>query len=331
MVVPCRNEAQTIARLIDGLAAQTRLPDETVVVDDASIDGTGGVVATCANRHPGLGVRLTSGSGPGRGAGAAMNAGIAAATSDMIVRLDGHCQPAADYIERCLAALSRPNAGVVGGVWSIQPGSATGVARGIAAVLSHPLGSGGADYRRPSGDASSGPRTVDTVPFGAFRRELWERLGGYDESLIRNQDYDFNYRVRLTGLDVILDPAIVSVYNARSTFAALARQYFDYGFWKVVMLRKFPASIRLRQLLPLLLVPALVGLIAWAFLAPSWPPLALLAAYLFLNFAGATHASLRAGDARLVPSATVALLTLQNAWSAGAWASLLRGASAPRR
>jgi GT2 family glycosyltransferase len=260
-----------------------------------------------------------------------MNAGIAATDADIIVRLDGHCRPAPDYIERCLAALALPDAGVAGGVWKIEPGAPGLTARAIAAVLSHPLASGGADYRQPPRATDGGARAVDTVPFGAFRRELWERLGGFDESLLRNQDYDFNYRVRLTGLDVILDPSIVSVYKARATFSALARQYFDYGFWKVVMLRKFPASIRLRQLLPLLLVPVIAALAAWALISESWLPLAPIAVYAALNLVGATQASWRAGDARLIPAATMALLTLQSAWSAGAWVSLLRGARAPER
>ncbi len=301
----------------------------TIVVDDASIDGTRDVLRTWGRSHPDF--PLTVIDGPGCGAAVAMNAGIRAASADVIVRLDGHCSPASDYVANCLKALTRPEAGVAGGVWTIVSGAPTMMARGIAAALSHPLGSGGADYRRPPAMHRPGTRITDTVPFGTFRRELWERLGGFDESLIRNQDYDFNYRVRLAGLDVILDPAIASVYKARSTFGALARQYFDYGFWKVVMLRKFPKSIRLRQLLPMLLVPAVGGLMVWAFIAPSSLPLALLATYLALNLAGATQASLRAGDARLIPAATAALLTLQNAWSAGAWASLLRGARAPKR
>lgn len=329
VVIPCHNEASTIVGVLDAVDGQDPRPNEIIVVDDASSDDTSRRVEAWSLTRPGLRVTIIPGSGGG--AGAAMNAGICRAESEVIVRLDGHCRPRDGYLARSVKTLARENAGVVGGGWKIEPGAPGLTAAGIAVVLSHPFGSGNADYRQPPRDAASGPRRVDTVPFGTFRRELWERLGGFDESLVRNQDYDFNYRVRLAGLDVILDPAIISVYKARPTFRALARQYFDYGFWKVVMLRKFPASIRFRQLVPLLLVPTLVALAGWALTSGSWLPPALLAAYVALNFAGATHASLRANDARLIPAATMALLTLQTAWSAGAWVSLLRGARGSAR
>lgn len=329
VVIPCRNEATTIVDLLEAVERQNVRPQEIIIVDDASTDGGPAIAAQWQRAHPGMHLAIVP--GPGAGVAAAMNAGIAATLADVIVRLDGHCRPEPHYVERCLEVLAKPGAGLVGGAWTIEPGAPGLTAAGIAAVLSHPFGSGGADYRRPRPNDAPEPRSVDTVPFGTFRRQLWVRLGGYDESLLRNEDYDFNHRVRLDGLDVILDPTITSVYRARSTFRALARQYFDYGFWKVVMLRKFPKSIRLRQLVPILLVPALVLLAALALGSQSWLPVALIAGYLALNLAGAAHASLRAGDARLMPAATIALLTLQNAWSAGAWVSLLRGARVPKR
>lgn len=327
IIVPCRNEARSIESLLDAILAQTLRPSHVIVTDNGSTDNTRQRIGIWAARGHSLPVDLIHVDR--RGAAAAVNAGVRAAAAEIIIRLDGHCRPAPDYVRKSVnTLLSASNAGVVGGVWRIEPGAPGATARGIAAVLSHTLGSGGAEYRQPPRDRATEPRPVDTVPFGTFRRALWERLGGFDESLLRNQDYDFNYRVRRTGLDVILDPAIVSIYKARATFGALARQYFDYGFWKVVMLRKFPTSIRLRQLLPLMLVPVMTGLAVWALIGGAWLPLTLFGAYVGLNLAGATEASVRAGDARLIPAATVALLTLQNAWSTGAWVSLLRAAPA---
>lgn len=319
VVVPCRNEAKTIARLLDGCRAQTRPPERVLIVDDRSVDDTGRVIEEWRTRHPAPPVDFIT--NPGRGVAAAMNAGIGAATEEIIVRLDGHCEPKPDYIERCLAALDAPGTGLVGGVWHIQPGAQTLVASAIAAVLSHPLGSGGAAYRSPS--PKTEPRAVDTVPFGAFRRALWEAIGGYDETLVRNQDYDFNYRVRLSGLAVVLDPSIVSVYRARPDLTALWRQYFDYGYWKLVMLRKFPRAVRVRQLLPLALGPLLLLSIASGALGGSLVPLVIPVAYLALNAAGAAHASIRAREPRLILAAMAALLVLQTAWSLGAWKSLV--------
>jgi glycosyltransferase involved in cell wall biosynthesis len=328
-VVPCRNEAGAIALLLDALLNQTRHPDVVIVVDDASVDGTRQIVTAWCSTHQDVASAILD--GPGRGAGPAMNAGIRHADADVIVRLDGHCLPDTHYIERSLETLDMQDAGVSGGVWKIAPAGGSVTARGIAAVLSHPFGSGGADYRRPLAAGDQQVREVDTVPFGTFHKSVWAEIGGFDESLVRNQDYDFNYRVRLTGRKVLLNPAIVSVYKARGTLSSLARQYVDYGFWKVVMLRKFPKSIRVRQLLPMLLLPSLLALGAWALLGREALAAWMLAGYAALNLAGAAHASARAGDIRLTPTAFAALVVLQNAWSAGAWTSLVQGARGQRR
>ena len=320
VVIPCRNEAGTIAHVLDALIVQTRRPDAVVVVNDASHDETAGVTSAWAAAHPELPLDLVAGTG--RGVAAAVNTGIAATAADIIVRLDGHCRPRADYIARSLESLNHPGAGVVGGVWRIESGAPTGVARGIAAVLSHPLGAGGVAYRQVTGGA---PRAVDTVPFGAFRRTLWETLNGFDESLLRNEDYDFNHRTRLAGFEVVLDPSTVSIYRARATLSALWRQYFAYGFWKVVMLRKFPASLRLRQFLPVLLLPSLVILALWTAATGASLPLLCGASYVAVNVAAGLQTAVRARDLGLVVPATAALLTLQIGWSVGAWVSLLRG------
>jgi succinoglycan biosynthesis protein ExoA len=322
VVVPCRNEARTLPALLDAIERQTRRPHEIIIVDDRSTDGTPAAVEAWRRARPGRSVRVMAGEG--RGAGPAMNRGIEAATADVIVRLDGHCRPDPRYIELSLETLARHGAGISGGVWQIEPGANTLAARGIACVLSHPLGSGGADYRhaQAGGDA----RDVDTVPFGTFPRALWSELGGFDERLLRNQDYDFNYRARLAGHRVVLNPAIVSVYRARPAFGALARQYFGYGYWKIVMLRKFPASLRLRQLLPLAAVFAIAALMVLGALTGARWPWLLIASYVALDVAGGAHASSRAGHLQLLPVAALALLTLQLSWGLGAWSAVLRGA-----
>jgi GT2 family glycosyltransferase len=223
-------------------------------VDNGSDDESPAIIRREAGRHPARGVLLLSSEAPG--AAATLNIGIRAAAGDVIIRLDGHSIPAPDYVERCLARLQDPGAGVVGGVWEVMAGAGTRTAQAIAVAVSSPLGTGGAAYRDRG--AAPAARDADTVPFGAFRRALWETIGGYDESLQVVEDGDFNFRVRQAGYRVILDPAIHCTYYARRDFRALAHQYFRYGWWKIALFRKHPGAVRLRQIVPLAFVTVAV-------------------------------------------------------------------------
>ena len=322
-VIPCRNEEQWIGDLLDALAAQDRRPDDIVVVDDGSSDGTRAAVERWRAAHGDLSLRVIP--GPARGVAAAVNAGIAALTTDVIVRLDGHCRPAPDYVRRTAALAIESGVGVGGGAWEIEPSARTLEGRAIAIAVEHPLGSGGAAYRgaarHPAGPAVPAP--VDTVPFGCFRRSLWEALGGLDEGLWSNEDYDFNFRVRRRGLRVMLDPQIRCTYYARPTLALLARQYGRYGWWKARMLARHPTSVRWRQLIPALLVPGLLFCAVGVMIRPEavWP--ILLGLYPLLVVAGAVHAGLTRKAASAIPWIAAAFLTVQMMWSAGFWASLL--------
>ena len=316
VVIPCRNEARWLPRLLDALAVQGRRPDEIVVVDDGSTDGTAAVVEQW-RRQSGQYVRVIA--GPARGVAAAVNAGVAALATDIVVRLDGHCLPEADYIARAVALASLPDVGVAGGVWVIEPSAATLEAEAIAIAAGHKIGSGGATYRSSSVLAQT---DVDTVPFGCFGRALWLALGGFDEGLQTNEDYDFNYRVRQRGLRVVLDPAMRCVYYARPTVKTVARQYGRYGWWKARMLMHHPASLRWRQLLPVLLVPVLlVGLLGvildgsgqWWMLAATYPAFIL---------AGAVHAAVTRRKWAAVPWLAATFVTMHVMWSAAFWASL---------
>jgi GT2 family glycosyltransferase len=160
-------------------------------------------------------------------------------------------------------ALEEQRGDNVGGVWDIRPGAAGRVAASIAVAAAHPLGVGDAFYRH-----ASQAQWVDTVPFGAFRRELIERIGLFDESLLANEDYEFNARIRQADGKIWLDPKIRAVYFARPTYRALAKQYFNYGYWKWQMLRRYPETLRWRQALPPLFVLSLIGFLLLGFFFP---------------------------------------------------------------
>lgn len=324
VVVPCRNEAKHIGALLDALRGQTWPPDEVLIVNDHSTDATTEVVRAWSAAHADVAVRGLD--GPGRGPGPAMNTGIRATTADVIIRFDAHSVPAPDYVARSIDALSASGVGVAGGVWRIQPGAATPIGRAIAAVVSHPLGSGGALYRHA--DAAGPDRvTVETAPFGAFRRTLWEQLGGFDEGLAANQDFDFNYRARKAGFDVVLDRRIEATYFARPTLAALGRQYFRYGFWKVRMLRKDARAMHWRQVPPALVFPWVLVTMAALLVVPSWPTAAAAAVYPAVLIAGAARI---AGPGVGVGHALAALAVVHLWWSAGFWRAVL-GGSEPGR
>ena len=171
--------------------------------------------------------------------------------------------PIPEYVERCVNAHQAGMGDNVGGVWEIRAGADTQIARAISFAAAHPFGVGDAMYRL---NAKAG--AVDTVPFGSFKRELIERVGAFDESLLTNEDYEFNARVRKAGGRIWLDPSIRSIYFSRSTLLELARQYWRYGYWKWRMLRRYPETLRWRQALPPLFVLSLIGFILLSFFMP---------------------------------------------------------------
>ena len=265
VIVPCYNEETTIGQLLDGVYAQTfPLADmEVIIADGYSEDNTRQVITTYQAAHPDLVLRLVD--NPKRNIPAGLNRAIQAAQGKYLVRLDAHSKPYPDYVRLCVADLEAGCGENVGGVWEIQPGGSDWQARAIAAAAAHPLGVGDARYR-----FSDKAQLTDTVPFGAFQRELVDQVGWYDESLLTNEDYELNTRIRQAGGRIWLNPAIRSVYYARPTLGALARQYWRYGFWKGRMLRRYPNTLRWRQALPPMFVLVLLG----SALLSIWSPLA---------------------------------------------------------
>ncbi len=314
VIVPCYNEQATILLLLDSIRQQTfPIQDmEVVIADGQSTDGTRDEVAAFQNAHPELAIRLVD--NPKRVIPAALNCALSAAAGKYIVRLDAHSMPARDYIERCVEHLRMGQGENIGGVWEIQPRGQGLIQRAIAIAASHPFGVGDARYRY-----STRAGYVDTVPFGAFRREIFEQYGYFDENLLTNEDYEFNARLRQNGGRIWLDPRIRSTYFARPDLAALRKQYWRYGYWKWKMLRRYPKTLRWRQVLPPLFVSGLILLLG---LALFWGPARFILAFVILLYAlvilvGSIPAAVRQKEIRLAFAVSLAIVTMHLSWGSG--------------
>ena len=320
IIIPCYNEHATIRLLLEALREQTfpRAEMEVLISDGFSTDNTRNEIAGFQKDFPDLAVRVVDNTL--RSIPSAVNRAIESAHGEILVRLDAHSKPYPDYVAKCVQAHAEKRGDNVGGVWEIQPGADTWVAKSIAVAAAHKLGVGDALYRHAKQAAE-----VDTVPFGSFKRELIERVGAFDESLLTNEDYEFNARVRKAGGRIWLDPSIRSIYFSRSTFLELARQYWRYGYWKWRMLRRYPETLRWRQALPPLFVLSLMGLVVLSIFVPiARFALAgeLVLYFLIMTLAGLS-AAYRQKKAYLVLGLPLAILVMHITWGGGFLWSIL--------
>jgi len=322
IIIPCFNEQTTIRKLLEAIYAQTfpRADLEVVIADGMSTDGTRAEIAAFADSHPDLHIAVVDNLK--RHIPAGLNCALKEAQGEIIVRLDAHSMPYPNYIERCVAGLEAGLGENVGGVWEIRPGAETWAAQSIAIAAAHPLGVGDALYRHTEKSAP-----VDTVPFGAFKRELLALVGFFDETLLTNEDYEFNARIRKSGGKVWLDPSIRSVYFARATLSGLAKQYFRYGFWKWRMLRRYPNTLRWRQGLPPLFVLSLIGLGITGIFLPLFRVLLAveIILYAFALTAAGVQAAFKQKKFFLVFGLPLAISFMHISWGAGFLWSMIKG------
>jgi succinoglycan biosynthesis protein ExoA len=296
VVMPVRNEADAIGATIDSILSQTYPgPIEIVVADGMSTDGTREVldeVSSSSSR-----IRYVD------------NLAVAASHGSVVVRCDGHAELPPDYISTALAILEETGAVNVGGIQDAI--GTTPMQRAIAYAMSSRAGTGDARFHY-----GGEPGPTDTVYLGVFRRDALLDAGLFDETLIRNQDYELNIRLRRNGGTVWFDPRLRVVYRPRSTLRALWRQYFQYGSWKRKVIRMHPESTRLRQLIAPLFVLSLAASGAVAF--TPWRPAGLIApvAYgiVLISATAATLVRRRDPAALLLPGA---LTTMHLSWGIG--------------
>jgi glycosyltransferase involved in cell wall biosynthesis len=306
VVMPIRNEAGHLETAIDSVRRQRYAGEMRIILGvGPSSDGTEDLAERLAAGSDDLAVVANpSGRTP-----SALNAAIRAGSAPVVVRVDGHSQLSPDYIRRAVEILRETGAANVGGIQRPEP--TTPFEQSVADATTSLVGTGGASYRVGS---HGGP--VDTVYLGVFDRNTIEAVGLFDESLIRNQDYELNIRLRAAGSTVWFDPTLSVGYTPRGTWPALARQYYEYGWWKATVLRKHPRSLKVRQLVPPL---GIVGVLLGALAGVRWRP-ALMIPAAYLAALGIASRSARR------PAHTMAVLaTTHTAWASGLLRALGRG------
>lgn len=252
IVIPCRNEEAYIERCLDSILASDYPADrmEILVADGGSTDRTRPILLRYAARHG----SVTLLDNPAGTTPAGLNVAIRAASGDIVLRMDAHVLYPSDYISKLVVGLNESGADNVGGVLETLPAEDTPTARAIALAISHRFGVGNSHFRVGTRER----REVDTVPFGCFRRQVFARVGMFDEELIRNQDDEFNFRLITRGGRVLLLPDVFCRYFARRSLNQLACMYYQYGYFKPLVARKVGRVMTVRQLVPGLLVAGLI-------------------------------------------------------------------------
>ena len=303
VIVPVRNEADHLTEAVSSILAQGYPGEMEVVLAIApSEDRTEKVATDLAGRDP----RLVVVENPQSTTPAGLNRAIEAADGEVIVRVDGHSELSERYVATAVEILEETGAWNVGGIQRAV--GDTPMQSAIAAAMGSRFGTGDAHFHY-GGD----PGPTDTVYLGVWPRRVLQELGGFNESLIRNQDYELNVRIRQAGGTVWFDPRLEVTYRPRSSLRALASQYWQYGRWKRAMLRQHPDSLRWRQTVPpAALLANLLGL-GLGLLHP-WT-LAVPCAYLVGTFAATVIVS--RGSPGLLLRLPAVFATMHHAWGAG--------------
>ena len=252
VICPVFNEEKFIEECIISIIEQDYPQDmmEVLFVDGRSTDKTREIIERYMRQYPFI--KLLD--NPERIVPYALNRGLEAAKGEVIMRLDGHCTYPTNYISELVRYLYQLNADNVGGVWNTQPAKDTPICQAIAQASSHPFGVGGSMHKI----GASKIIETDTVPFGCYKREIFEKTGPFDIDLVRNQDDEFNGRLHNLGGKIYLIPQVIINYTARDTLCKMRKMYYQYGLYKPLVNKKLGAPATIRQFFPLVFLLLLI-------------------------------------------------------------------------
>jgi succinoglycan biosynthesis protein ExoA len=308
LLIAMRNEEPFIERCLTSIAAQDYAAEclEVLVLDGASTDRSREIAERVCAGRPSYRVH----SNPGIIQACAWNLGAERSTGDIVGIVSAHAELARDYVSCAVETLERTGAELVGGPVRAIGGGWIG--RAVARATSTPFGVGGARFHYAQREEE-----VDTVFMGLCRREVFERLGGFDTAMVRNQDDELSYRLRGQGGRIVCNPAIRSRYHNRATLRSLIRQYFAYGYWKVEVMRRHPRQMRPRHFVPAAFVGARVGAAFAATTRAGWLPVASVAGSYALANVGAAFWTVRRGEWDLLPVLPVVFAALHLTYGVG--------------
>jgi glycosyltransferase involved in cell wall biosynthesis len=318
VIAPCRNEVDYIEDTIKTILNNEYPADklEMLVVDGMSNDGTREVVKEISKKDN----RVKLVDNPNKIVPTAMNIGIKSAKGECIVRIDCHTKFAKNYISKCIEVKQRTQADNVGGYCNTLQGSDTKTAKAIAAATSCKFGVGNSAFRLTD---RSVEQEVDTVPFGTYKKSIFDEIGLYDKRLVRNQDIELNSRIRKAGGKIIISPEIKLSYYNRATFKGLWQQAFNNGLWNPYTIWLVGSGLSLRHFIPMFFVLGLlilgIGCVLYL------PVLFLLIPYLVIYFSAALYFALKVAKSQKVNPLLVlfSFLVLHTAYGLGSlWAIL---------
>jgi glycosyltransferase involved in cell wall biosynthesis len=326
IIMPVRNEAQFIERSLKSVLRQDYPPElmEIMILDGMSEDQTRENIQQIIERqkkHSAAKIpSVVVLDNPSKTVPAALNIGLQRSKGEVIIRVDGHCEIPPHYIRTCVDLLNRTEASNVGGItYSLGE---TYASQAIAAAVRSPFVIGNARFRY-----SSKPGYVDTVFPGAWRREVFDQIGRFDERLVRHQDYEFNLRLRNAGGRIYYSPELKVSYYSKTNLKSLAQQYFQYGYWKAQVTKENLKAFRGRHFVPALFVIAIVlGAIA----SPLWEGflfiyLGLWALYGLFSLGTSVYLASQNGW-RYFPVLPVIFPVIHLSWGRGFWIGLIHSA-----